>query len=132
MRIYTTYLGLTLLILVVSVVGWASMVPAQLVVKPTVTINQKVGQADPTRTSPINFTVVFSKAVKDFAAGDVTLTGTAPGTLVRTVTGTGKTYNVAVTGMTGSGTVIANLAAGVAHDVKWVMPARHLPPPTIR
>ena len=37
--------------------------------------------------------------VKDFFAGDVTLTGTAPGTLVRTVTGSGNTYDVAVTGM---------------------------------
>src|SRR6266498_2526812 len=30
---------------------------------PTVTINQAAGQADPTSTSPINFTVVFSEAV---------------------------------------------------------------------
>ena len=33
-----------------------------------------------------------------------------------TVTGSGTTYNVAVSGMTGSGTVIASLAAGVVHD----------------
>ena len=30
---------------------------------PTVTINQAVGQADPTNGSPINFTVVFSEPV---------------------------------------------------------------------
>ena len=32
------------------------------------------------------------------------------------VTGSGTTYNVAVSGMTGSGTVIANVLAGVATD----------------
>ena len=32
------------------------------------------------------------------------------------MTGSGTTYNVAVSGMTGSGTVIATVAAGVAHD----------------
>ena len=84
---------------------------------PTVTINQAGGQADPTGTSPINFTVVFSEAVTGFATGDVTFTGsTAGGTLVGTVSGTGPTYNVAVTGMTTSGTVIATVAAGVAQD----------------
>ena len=116
MRMCTTYLGLTALLLVASVAGWASLVPIQVSVKPTVTINQARGQADPTNKSPIHFTVVFSKVVKDFARGDVTLTGTAPGARVSAVTGSGKTYDVSVSGMTGSGTVIANLKAGVAHD----------------
>jgi len=83
---------------------------------PTVTINQARAQADPTRTSPINFTVVFSEPVSGFATGDVTVTGTAPGTKTATVTGSGTTYNVAVSGMTGSGTVIATIAAGRATD----------------
>src|SRR6185437_9772534 len=82
---------------------------------PTVTINQAGSQADPTNTSPINFTVVFSEPVGDFATGDVTLSGTA-GATTAVVTGSGTTYNVAVSGMTGNGTVIASLAAGVAHD----------------
>jgi LPXTG-site transpeptidase (sortase) family protein len=81
----------------------------------TVTIDQAGGQADPTNTSPINFTVVFSAATTDFATGDVTLSGTA-GATTATVTGSGTTYNVAVSGMTGSGTVIATIAAGVATD----------------
>src|SRR5205814_647814 len=55
------------------------------------------------------------EAVSDFATGDVTLGGTA-GATTATVTGSGTTYNVAVSGMTGSGTVIASLAASVAHD----------------
>ena len=37
------------------------------VTAPTVTINQAAGQADPTNASPINFTVVFSEPVTDFA-----------------------------------------------------------------
>jgi hypothetical protein len=79
-----------------------------------VTINQATGQADPTGTSPINFTVVFSSSVTNFATGDVTITGTTGGTKVATVTGSGTTYNVAVTGMTTPGAVIATVAAGVA------------------
>ena len=82
---------------------------------PTVTINQAAGQVDPTNSSPINFTVVFSESVSDFATGDVTLSGTA-GATTATVTGSGTTYNVAVSGMTSNGTVIASLLAGVAHD----------------
>jgi hypothetical protein len=81
---------------------------------PTVTINQASGQADPTATSPINFTVVFSAAVNGFATGDVAITGTAGGTKTATVTGSGTTYNVAVTGMTTAGTVIATVPGGVA------------------
>ena len=85
---------------------------------PTVTIEQAVGQVDPTNASPINFTVTFSDVVSNFATGDVSFTGsTAPGTLIGTVTNTGPTtYNVAVTGMTGNGTVVASIAAGVATD----------------
>ncbi|MGB2982580.1 MAG: choice-of-anchor D domain-containing protein, partial [Candidatus Bipolaricaulia bacterium] len=82
---------------------------------PTVTIDQAGGQADPTNGSPINFTVVFSEPVNDFATGDVTLSGAA-GATTATVTGGGMTYNVAVNGMTGDGTVTATVAAGVAQD----------------
>ena len=86
---------------------------------PTVTINQAAGQADPTNASPINYTAVFSEAVTDFATGDVTLTGTAgatTGTVTEIAPNDGTTYNVAVSGMTGSGTVIASIAAGVAQN----------------
>ena len=81
---------------------------------PTVTINQATGQADPTATSPITFTVVFSSPVTGFATGDMTITGTAGGTKTATVTSSGTTYDVAVTGMTTTGTVIATVAASVA------------------
>jgi hypothetical protein len=79
------------------------------------TIAQAEGQSDPTAESPINFTVTFSESVDDFATGDVTLSGTAEATTA-TVTGSGDTYNVAVSGMIDAGTVIASIAAGVAHN----------------
>ncbi len=84
--------------------------------RPTVTINQASGQSDPTSTSPINFTVVFSEPVADFATGDVTVAGTAGGTKTATVTGSGTTYNVAVSGVTTSGTVIATIGQNAAND----------------
>ena len=66
---------------------------------PTVTIDQAAGQADPTNASPINFTVVFSETVDGFTGSDVSFSGsTAPGTLTAVVSGTGPTYNVAVSG----------------------------------
>jgi CSLREA domain-containing protein len=83
--------------------------------QPSVTINQAAGQSDPTTASPINFTVVFSEAVSDFETGDVTLSGTA-GATTAIVSGSGTTYNVAVSGMTQTGTVTATIAAGVATD----------------
>ena len=44
---------------------------------PSVTIDKKAGQADPTNASPVLFTVTFSEAVTGFVTGDVTLGGTA-------------------------------------------------------
>ena len=82
----------------------------------TVAIDQAAGQGDPTNGAPIHFTAVFNKSVADFATGDVTISGTAPGTKTGTVTGGGTTYDVAVSGMTGGGTVIATIEAGKAHD----------------
>jgi Concanavalin A-like lectin/glucanases superfamily len=87
---------------------------------PAVTINKAVSQPDPTMLSPINFTVVFAEAVTDFTTGDVTLTGSAfSSSAVRTgiVTGSGTTYNVAVSGMTNSGAVTASINTGVAHNL---------------
>lgn len=84
---------------------------------PTVTINQAVGQADPTTGGPISFTVTFSKPVTGFDAADVSFTGsTAGGTLAAAVSGTGPVYTVNVTGMTSNGTVVASIPAGAAND----------------
>jgi hypothetical protein len=81
--------------------------------RPAVTVNQAAGQADPTRLAPINFTVVFDAVVTDFTSSDVTV---APGTATAVVTGSGTTYNIAVSGMTATGSVSASIAANTAHD----------------
>ncbi len=82
---------------------------------PTVTVDQAVGQADPTSASPVVFTVVFSEPVTGFAPGDVTIGGTA-GATTATVTGGPTTFAVTVSGMTGSGTVTVSVPAGAAAD----------------
>lgn len=82
---------------------------------PTVTLSQAAGQADPTTASPIDFTVTFSEPVYGFTGTGLTLTGTAvPSTYA--ITGTGP-FNVAVSGMTRTGTVIPALAASAARDL---------------
>ena len=87
---------------------------------PSVTVAAASGQTSPTAASPINFTVTFSEAVTGFTGSGVTLSGgTATGTLSRygDTSGTaGTTYNVAVSGMTGPGTVTATIDAGKVHD----------------
>lgn len=85
--------------------------------RPTVTINQAPGQADPTTVGPIAFRVTFSEPVTGFAPADVSFAGsTVGGTLVATVTGSGAAYTVSVTGMTGAGLVVVSIPAGVAVD----------------
>lgn len=81
-----------------------------------VTIN--ASGPDPAHTAPITFDVIFSEATHDFVTGDVTITGTAGGSKTATVTNSGDyiNYTVAVTGMTTTGTVIANVLAGVCHS----------------
>ena len=88
---------------------------------PTVTINQAADQSDPATSSPVDFTVVFSETVTGFTADDVdTSSSTTPGTLAVVVTdvlpGDGTTYTVSVSGMKGSGNVIATVDAGAAED----------------
>jgi hypothetical protein len=76
----------------------------------TVTIEQAAAQADPTATSPINFTAVFSEVVTGFTSSGLTLSGSA-NPAAAAVTGSGTTYNIAVSGMTAQGTVIATVNA---------------------
>jgi len=86
---------------------------------PIVTINQAGGQADPANNVPINFTVVFNEPVTGFATGAVSLGGTAGATtalVTEIAPNDGTTYNVAVTGMGGNGTVTASIAGGVCVD----------------
>src|SRR5439155_11411580 len=73
--------------------------------------------------SPINFTVVFDKPINTstLTSGDVTTVGTATfGTKTITITpiapNNGTTFNVAIGGMTGNGTVTATVPAGGVSD----------------
>ena len=80
---------------------------------PTVRIDQATGQVDPTPASPINFTAVFSEVVYGFTATDVILSGSA-GATTATLSGSGPTFTIAVSGMTNTGLVTATIpAAGV-------------------
>ncbi len=82
---------------------------------PTVIITQGAAQTDPTLLSPIHYTVTFNQAVTGFTSSDVLFTGsTTPGTLTATVTGGPSVFDVAVSGMTGSGNVAISVAADAA------------------
>jgi hypothetical protein len=85
----------------------------------SVTVSVAAGQANPTNTGPINFTVTFSEPASGFVSGDVIFTGsTVGGTLAAAVSGGPTVYNVAVTGMTGNGIVAVNVPAGSATNTK--------------
>lgn len=89
---------------------------------PTVTVAPAASQANPASAGPINFSAVFNEAVTGFAPADIAVTGTATytgGTPVISITNPssdGKTYNVAVSGMVTSGTVVIQVKAGAVQD----------------
>jgi hypothetical protein len=84
---------------------------------PTVTIDQAAGQEDPASDGPILFTVEFSEAVTGFSGADLSFAGSTAGSeLVAEVTGSGSTYTVSVTGMSGAGTVVVSVPAAAAAD----------------
>ncbi|MBA3700801.1 MAG: hypothetical protein H0W78_18285 [Planctomycetes bacterium] len=113
---------------------------------PTVTINQDVVQADPATSYPVRFAVQFSESVTDFTSGDVELSGTAGAPMFATVTGSGASYVVEVSGMSGPGTVIATVRADAAtgasgpsressssdNVVTWSPPANYTLPTLVR
>ncbi len=82
---------------------------------PPVTVELAQDQTDVTSADTVNFKVTFSEPVTDFTKDDVAVGGTA-GAMTATVSGSGTTYNVAVTGMNQGGTVVITVGAGVAHD----------------
>lgn len=66
-----------------------------------------------TSISPILFDIVFSEPVVGFTLSDVVIGGTANPT-TKVLTGSGAIYQVAVSGMTGSGTVTLQIPANEA------------------
>lgn len=83
--------------------------------RPFVTVSRANDQPSPAGASPIDFTIVFTEEVKDFGEGNITLTGTAGATIME-LTGDGPTYHLAVSGMTGPGTVIVRILSGAVRD----------------
>jgi subtilisin-like proprotein convertase family protein len=102
-----------------SITGWSLTIKTDTT-EPRVTINQASGQVDPTSDSPIHFTAVFTEPVTDFTDSDVILSGTAGATtadVTEIAPKDGTTYDVAVSGMTTDGTVIASIPANAAKDI---------------
>lgn len=83
----------------------------------TVTINQAVGQTDPTNTRLLSFTVVFSEAVTGFANTDVTVGLNVACAPTVAVTGSGTTYNVALTGMKRECIATVSIPANMVNSV---------------
>jgi len=83
----------------------------------SVTVEQASDQADPTTTSPVNFTVTFGEAIDPatFTPDDLTLGGTVAGNLSAVITeispNDNTTFNIAVSGMNFSGTVTCSIEA---------------------
>ena len=83
---------------------------------PTVTVNSKAGQADPTNTLPILWTVTFSEPVTGFDASDLTRGGTSTvGTV--SLTGSGASYEISLAGSPTNGTTSFTIAANRAQDL---------------
>lgn len=88
-------------------------------IAPTVTINQ-ADQPDPVTTLPVHFIATFSEPVYGFTGADVALSGTAAPTTVvlsELAPHDQTTFDIAVSGMTGQGTVIAAINADAAQDL---------------
>jgi hypothetical protein len=86
----------------------------------TVTINQKGAQADPTSSLPVEFDVVFERAITNatFTTADITQNGTATG-VTWTITNSGDdiNYTLRATAFTGTGTIIPSISAGLVTEV---------------
>ena len=84
---------------------------------PTVRVDQAAAQSDPTNSTSIQFAVVFSESVTGVEKSDFTVGGTATGFTVASVSGSGATYTVTVSGTTVTdGTVTLTMPAGGAAD----------------
>ena len=84
---------------------------------PTVTINQKSGQADPTNALPILWTVTFSEPVTGFVVGDLSRTGSSGTSGAFAITGSGANYEISVTGSLANGTTAFTLPANRVNDL---------------
>ncbi len=84
-------------------------------VAPSVTVEQKVGQVDPTNVLPMLWAVTFSEPVVGFDGSDLTRGGGSTGGTV-VVSGSGASYVVSLSGSVSNGTTSFSVAAGRASD----------------
>jgi uncharacterized protein with beta-barrel porin domain len=82
-------------------------------------LSSQVVNNPPSNASNVTFQLVFSEPVTGFTASNITLTasGTASATLSGLSTSDNKTYTVQATGISGAGTLRADVMAGAAQDV---------------
>lgn len=81
---------------------------------PTVSIALALGQAATTTVAPIVFAVSFDEPVTGFDAADVAVAGGIGGSV--SVSGSGASYLVSVSGFSGPGVVSIGISAGAASD----------------
>src|SRR6185369_7998557 len=88
-------------------------------IKPTVTINQAVGQADPTNTSPVTYTIVFSEPVAALTTAMIDIsTSTATVLTKNAPTGGPSTWTFTVSATSATpGDIIATIPAGGVSDL---------------
>jgi hypothetical protein len=85
----------------------------------TVTIEQKIGQADPTNSLPAEFTVTFGQAINPatFTVGDITQSGTATGITWDIIDSGDQTiFTLQAIAVVGTGTLIPSLAVDTVQD----------------
>lgn len=86
---------------------------------PSVSVEQAVGQADPTNASPVNFIVQFTEPILGFDASKVSVVSSAgsPTVIVTEIAPNDHTvFNVAVSGMSMNGTITVSVPAKAAAD----------------
>ena len=74
----------------------------------TLTVNQSVGQADPTSSLPLRYTAVFSEPVTGFTSNGITVVATPgnPFGAVVNVSGSGAVYEIAVSNINLNGSSV--------------------------
>ncbi|MBI5825396.1 MAG: hypothetical protein HZB18_15315 [Chloroflexi bacterium] len=83
----------------------------------TVTINQSVGQVDPTNTRLLSFTAVFSEAVSGFDSSDVNESFNTNCAPTVNISGSGTTYTVTFLEMTKECTATVTIPGDAAESV---------------
>lgn len=81
---------------------------------PSVSVEQAAGQDDPTSDDEVQFSVEFTEPVTGFEPDDITVSGLTGG--IASVTGSGASYTVTITGMAADGDVSVSVPAGVAES----------------